>query len=120
MAYDERLAQWVDALLPDDVEVEERRMFGGLSFLVDGHMAVAVSRDGGLLVRVDPSSSDDLVASGPATPMVMGGRPMRGWVRVAAEHLATKRQLNRWVGLGTAYARSLPTKPKRSSAPRSR
>jgi len=90
--------------------VREKKMFGGLAFFVGGNMAIAASGQGGLLVRVDPAESDRLVARSHAEVAVMRGRPMTGWLRVPAEHLATKRQLGKWVMLGTGYARTLPTK----------
>ena len=110
MAYDEKLAERIRALLPDDVDVTEQKMFGGLAFLVRGNMAVSASGQGGLMVRVDPETSDDLVASGKAHLMEMGSRSMKGWLRVDTEDVPTKRQLARWVDLGVAYARSLPAK----------
>ena len=85
-------------------------MFGGLAFLIRGNMAVAASGQGGLLVRVDPDMSDRMAHSTKAEPMVMRGRPMAGWLRVAAENVATTRQLQKWVKLGTECARSLPPK----------
>jgi hypothetical protein len=110
VAYDERLAERIRDLVGTDPDVSERRMFGGLAFLIGGHLAVSASGQGGLMVRVDPADADGLVASTPARPMEMRGRPVRGWLRVASEDLATKRALARWVGIGTAYARSLPPK----------
>ena len=92
--------------------VTEQRMFGGLGFLVRGNMAIAASGQGGLLVRVDPEASDDLVATTGARPMEMRGRVMRGWLRVDAADVKTKRQLEKWVVLATTYARSLPAKKK--------
>ena len=85
-------------------------MFGGLAFLVGGNMAVAVSGQGGLMVRVDPAESDVIVAKSNAKPMEMRGKPMRGWLRIDSDDLRTKRQLSRWVSLGTTYTRSLPAK----------
>ena len=85
-------------------------MFGGLAFLVRGNMAVAASGQGGVLVRVDPADSDRLIANGPARPMEMRGRAMRGWLRVDESDVRTKRQLASWVKRGTTYARSLPAK----------
>jgi TfoX/Sxy family transcriptional regulator of competence genes len=87
-------------------------MFGGLAFLVGGNMAVAASGEGGALVRVDPERSDALVASSNARPMVMRGREMAGWLRIASEDLRTKRQLETWVRLGVTYARALPAKKR--------
>jgi TfoX/Sxy family transcriptional regulator of competence genes len=110
MAFDEDLANRIRELIASDPEVDERRMFGGLAFLVRGNMAVAASRQGGLLVRVDPEASDGLVGKTNARPMVMRGREMDGWLRVGSEDVRTKRQLSKWVQLGTAYARQLPAK----------
>jgi TfoX/Sxy family transcriptional regulator of competence genes len=110
MTYDEKLAERIRELLPDDVEVAEKKMFGGLAFLVGGNMAVAASGEGGLMVRVDPTESDDLVQDGNARPMEMRGRPMPGWLRVDTKDVPTKRQLEKWVKLGVGYARSLPAK----------
>lgn len=125
MAYDEELADRIRELIGAEPNVTEKKMFGGLAFLIQGNMAVAASGQGGVLVRADPDESDRLVASSDATFMEMGGRRMGGWLRVAPEHLRTRRQLARWVGVGTAYARTLPAKkaakkvaertPKRSS-----
>ena len=110
MAYDEALADRIRELLDGERDVREQKMFGGLSFLIRGHMAVAASGKGGVLVRVDPAESDRLVDTTSATRMDMGGRTMRGWLRVDEDSVRTKRQLARWVGLGTTYARSLPAK----------
>ena len=85
-------------------------MFGGLAFLVGGNMAIAASGQGGLLVRVAPDQADRILSTTKAEPMVMRGRPMKGWLRVASEDVATKRQLDKWVKTGTGYARSLPAK----------
>jgi TfoX/Sxy family transcriptional regulator of competence genes len=110
MAYDEALADRIRELLADEPRVTERKMFGGLAFLIEGNMAVAASGQGGALVRVDPERSDALVASTNARPMEMRGREMQGWLRVTSEDLRTKRQLAKWVTLGATYARSLPAK----------
>lgn len=106
MAHDEELAARIRRELDGD-DVTERKMFGGLAFLAGGNMAVAASGEGGLLVRVDPAESAELVRTTPATPMVMRGREMAGWLRVAVE---TDEELAAWVGRGLAYARSLPPK----------
>ncbi len=110
MAYDEDLANRIRELLADEAGVTETKMFGGLAFLVGGNMAVGASGQGGVLVRVDPARSDDLVTTTNARPMEMRGRAMKGWLRVDAEDVRTKRQLANWVELGTSYARSLPPK----------
>ena len=110
MAYDEDLADRIRELLAGQRRVSEKKMFGGLAFLVGGNLAIAASGQGGILVRVDPAESDRLVARSSAKLAVMRGRPMDGWLRVAPAHLGTKRQLGRWVQLGSGYAGSLPTK----------
>jgi TfoX/Sxy family transcriptional regulator of competence genes len=121
VAYDDALADRVRELIAEERHVTEQKMFGGLAFLIGGNMAVAVSGQGGILVRVDPEESDRLAATGPATPMEMRGRAMRGWLRVDAADVRTKRQLRAWVERGAGYARSLPAKAAtRSTATRKR
>jgi TfoX/Sxy family transcriptional regulator of competence genes len=110
MAYDEELAERVRTLVADVPAVEEKKMFGGLGFIVAGNMAVGASGQGGLLVRVDPAESDTLVESTPAFPMEMRGRTMAGWLRVDSADVAADDELARWVERGVAYARSLPPK----------
>ena len=110
MAYDEELADRIRELVGSESGLTEQRMFGGLAFLIGGNMAVAASGQGGVLVRVDPAKSDKLVATTNARLMEMRGRSMQGWLRVDPEHVRTKRQLAKWVELGTMYARSLPAK----------
>jgi hypothetical protein len=110
MAYDADLADRIRELVASEPGVTEKKMFGGLAFLIGGNMAIAASGQGGVLVRVDPHRSEALLASSHATKMVMRGRAMDGWLRVAPEHVKTKRQLSRWVGMGVAFARSLPAK----------
>jgi TfoX/Sxy family transcriptional regulator of competence genes len=110
MAYEEKLADRIRELLGDRTDLTEKKMFGGLAFLIAGNMAVAASDQGGLLVRVDPEQSDKLLATTNARPMEMRGRQMRGWLRVDSDDVRSKRQLARWVELGATYARSLPAK----------
>lgn len=97
-------------LLVAEPGLSEKRMFGGLAFLLHGNMAVAASGQGGALVRVDPGASDRIVATSRAERMVMRGRPMDGWLRVPPEALSTRRQVSRWVRMGAGYARTLPPK----------
>jgi TfoX/Sxy family transcriptional regulator of competence genes len=111
MAYDEELADRIRLLAAaDGAAVSEKRMFGGLAFLVGGHMAVAASGQGGILVRVDPAESDELVRTTPATVAVMRGREMAGWLRVASADVAEDEQLAPWVRRGVGHAGSLPPK----------
>jgi len=110
MAYDQELADRIRQLIGSDPELTEKKMFGGLAFLIRGNMAIAASSEGGAMVRVDPAQSDALVATTKATPMNMRGRDMPGWLRVSADDLRTDDQLASWVEMGTGYARSLPPK----------
>jgi TfoX/Sxy family transcriptional regulator of competence genes len=110
VAYDEDLANRIRELIAGEPGVTEQRMFGGLAFLIGGNMSVAASGQGGLMVRVDPEETDALVAKPHARPFEMRGREMKGWLRVDAEGVRTKRQLAPWVERGVAYARSLPAK----------
>ncbi len=110
MAYDEDLANRVRELLADEAGVTEKKMFGGLAFLIGGNMAVGVSGQGGLMVRVPPDQTDALMEKPHAGPFEMRGRPLQGWLRIDAEGLRTKRGLEPWVRRGVAYARSLPAK----------
>ena len=110
MAYDEDLANRIRELIAGGPEVTEQRMFGGLAFLVSGHMSVAASREGGLMVRVDPDTTETLLRKPYTRPFEMRGRALAGWLRVDAEGVRTKRQLEPWVERGLAYARSLPPK----------
>ena len=110
MAYDEALAERLRARLHGSAGVTEQKMFGGLAFLIGGNMAIAASGQGGVLVRVDPDESDKLVRTTPAALMEMRGRQMKGWLRVDAADVRTKRELSPWVRRGVAFARSLPAK----------
>jgi TfoX/Sxy family transcriptional regulator of competence genes len=110
VAYDEELANRIRELISGDPGVTEQRMFGGLAFLVGGNMSVAASGQGGLMVRVDPEQTDALLSKPHAEPFEMRGRPMQGWLRVDAEGVRTRRQLEPWVKRGVTYARSLPPK----------
>ncbi len=110
MAYDEELANRVRELISGEDGVVEKRMFGGLAFLIGGNMSVSVSGQGGLLLRVDPAETDALVSRPHAERFVMRGRAMAGWLRIAPEGVGTQRQLERWVARGVRYARSLPPK----------
>jgi len=110
VAYDEELAGRIRALLGGRDDLTEKEMFGGLAFLLSGNMAVAASGQGGILVRVDPEESDELVASTVAEPMEMQGRQMAGWLRVDTADVAADDELAAWVDRGATYAASLPPK----------
>lgn len=110
MAYDEDLAHRVRELLSSERGVQEKTMFGGLAFLINGHMAVAVSSKGGLMVRVPPADTEGLLSRAHVSPMVMAGRETRGWVRVADDGVKNKRQLQSWTSRGVDFAKSLPAK----------
>lgn len=109
MAYDADLANRIRELLADG-PIDEMQMFGGLAFLIGGNMAVAVSSQGGLLVRVPRDETEKLLQHAHVSPMVMAGRETRGWLRVAPEGVKTQRQLRTWVTRGADHARSLPPK----------
>ncbi len=111
VAYDVELADRIRELIVGEPDVTEKHMFGGLAFLIGGNVAVAASGQGGVLVRVDPAQSDNLIATTNARLMEMRGRQMQGWLRVGSADVGTKRQLATWVERGTTYARLLPAKP---------
>jgi TfoX/Sxy family transcriptional regulator of competence genes len=110
VAYDEDLANRIRELMAGEAGVTEKKMFGGLAFLVGGNMSVAASGQGGLMVRVEPEETEALLEKPHARPFEMRGRQMDGWLRVDDEGVRTKRQLEPWVKRGVAYARSLPPK----------
>jgi TfoX/Sxy family transcriptional regulator of competence genes len=110
MAYDRDLADRIRRLVAAKSDVTERKMFGGLAFLVGGNMAIAASGQGGAMGRVDPAQADTLIATTQARLVEMRGREMPGWLRIDSAHLDSEPELARWVDLGTTYARSLPAK----------
>jgi hypothetical protein len=110
MAYDEDLADRIRELVRDEEGLTEMKMFGGLAFLINGNMAVGVSGQGGLLLRVDPTRTGALLTEPHAHPFEMRGRSMGGWLRIDVEGVTTARLLKRWVTRGVTYARSLPPK----------
>ena len=112
MAYDEDLANRIREALAGEDGVTEQRMFGGLAFLIGGHMAVAASGQGGLMLRVDPSETEALLTEAHAQPFEMRGRTMDGWLRVDEAGVRTVEDLGPWMHRGVAYARSLPPKER--------
>ena len=110
MAYDEDLANRIREIIALEPGLTEKKMFGGLAFLINGNMSVSASGQGGLLLRCDPEETDELVAHAHAGRFEMRGREMDGWLRIDPEGVGTRRELERWVRLGVDYARSLPAK----------
>jgi TfoX/Sxy family transcriptional regulator of competence genes len=110
MAYDEDLANRIRELISTERGVTEKKMFGGLAFMINGNMAVSASGKGGLLLHVNPDETEALLNKPHAEPFEMRGRTMNGWLRVEAEGVKTKRQLERWLSRGVDYAKSLPAK----------
>jgi hypothetical protein len=107
-AFDEELADRVRELLVLEPDVVEKRMFGGMAFLIGGHIAVAVSGSGGLLMRCEHEDTEELLSLPYVEPFEMRGKAARGWVRVDSEGVAEDDELGRWVESGVGYARSLP------------
>jgi hypothetical protein len=112
VAYDEDLADRIREIVGSERGVSEKKMFGGLAFLINGNMAVSASGKGGILLRVDPAQTDKLAENQHASVAIMQGRAMDGWLRIAPDGIRTKRQLERWATRGVGYARSLPPKRK--------
>ncbi len=110
MAYDVELAHRIRAAVQAEPGVSEKRMFGGVAFLIHGNMAVSASSKGGLLLRIDPADTRSLVSRPHVHRFEMRGREMDGWLRVDAEALGTDDELRRWVGHGITYARERPPK----------
>jgi TfoX/Sxy family transcriptional regulator of competence genes len=110
MAYDEGVAQRIRDLVQGDLDVTEKRMFGGLAFLVNGNLAVSASSRGGLLLRVDPRETESLLSPPHVRRFEMRGRELDGWLGIDAEVVEADEELQRWVDLGVAFASSLPAK----------
>lgn len=110
MAYDEQLVARIRQLIGAESGLTERKMFGGLAFLINGNMAIAASGQGGALMRVDPSDSQHLLDTTKATLMEMRGRQMAGWLRVDAADIQSDDELMRWIGRCVVYARRLRAK----------
>ena len=110
MAYDETLAQRIRTLAGSTEGLTEKKMFGGLAFLVNGNMAISASGNGGVMVRVDPGQTEAIISSSKAQMIEMRGRQMPGWLRINTSDVTSDSELSRWVQLGTKYANSLPPK----------
>ena len=109
MPYDEKLAARVRPLLAEVSGAVEKKMFGGVAFLVHGHMSVGVHKDA-LIVRIDPAQGEAALAEPGTRPFDITGRPMKGWLMVTPEALATPKALAAWVRRGVSFAQSLPPK----------
>lgn len=109
MGYDEGLAQRIREALDETPGVREKKMFGGIAFLVNGNMSVGIINED-LTVRSDPTRGPELLSRPHARPMDFTGRPMKGWVFVAPEGYAEDDDLQRWIDEGVGFARSLPAK----------
>lgn len=109
MAYDKVLAERMARVLADEPDLQEKRMFGGLAFLLGGHMAVAATR-GGLLLRISPEQREELLEDPRASPFVMQGRELAGWLDVELDGAVGDAELARWVRIGADYVRTLPPK----------
>ena len=107
MPYDEGLAQRVREMLEERSDVSEKRMFGGLAFLLGGHMCVGIVRDE-LMVRVGKDAYEKAIRLPHARKMDFTGRPMKGFVYVGHEGFASDDDLGRWVARGVAFASALP------------
>jgi len=110
MAFDQDLALRLRELLADEDRITEKKMFGGLAFLLNGNMCVSASRTGGMLVRIDPANTRAALARPHVTLMKMGGRTMDGWLLVAPEGVRTKRQIGAWVERSVAFVKTLRPK----------
>lgn len=110
MPYDPDLVERIREIVATHKGVTEKRMFGGLAFLIDGHMAVAASGKGGLMVRVPPEETEKLLHRAHVAPMVMSGRELRGWLRIDGDGVRTTRQLQSWVRRSVDHVKTLPPK----------
>jgi TfoX/Sxy family transcriptional regulator of competence genes len=110
MAYDEQVAQRIRELVAGDLDVTEKRMFGGLAFLVNGNMSISASGKGGLMVRLDEEDAEQLLEQDAVRPFEMRGKPMKGWLRVDEAGFASEDQLREWVERSVEFARTLPHK----------
>jgi hypothetical protein len=110
VTYNQQLAARLRDILTGEPGLSEQKMFGGLAFLVHGHLAVAASREGGLLLRADPERTEELLGEPHTSPFVMRNREMRGWLRVEPDGVAVDEDLERWAEIGAGYARTLPPK----------
>lgn len=113
MSYDEELAGRIRAVLSFTEGVTEQRMFGGVGFMVAGHMVAAASRSGDMMVRLDPALAAELIDGERVRPFIMNGREPAGWLSVEPEAVEGD-QLRLWLERGVAFVRTLPAKERPS------
>ncbi len=109
MAYDEQLAERVRKRLAGQRRLSEKKMFGGVGFLLNGNMCCGV-RGTELIVRLDPDETDDALEQAHTRVLDIGPRAMKGWIQVEPEGVASDRQLAKWIGIATRFAAALPAK----------
>jgi TfoX/Sxy family transcriptional regulator of competence genes len=109
MAYDEELSERIRAHLEGEPGLSEKRMFGGIAFLINGNMACGVNKTD-LIVRIDPGTHADVLAEPGAREFDLSARPMKGWVSVDAAGYGSDADFGRWVERGVGFARGLPPK----------
>ena len=110
MAYDEQLADRIRAHVEHEKGLTEKRMFGGLAFLINGRMAVAAGSTGDVMLRVDPKDTERLLQLPNASPVEMRGREMVGWLNLDANLISSEDEMAEWIQRGVSYAKSLPPK----------
>ena len=110
MAYDPVIAERVRAAIAKDAGVRERKMFGGLAFLLNGNFAVSAYKDGGLMIRCSGEDWQAFCAEDGARPMLRKGAPVSGWVLIAVDAVRDEESLRKWVRRGLAYAGAQPPK----------
>ncbi|HUP63243.1 MAG TPA: TfoX/Sxy family protein [Thermoanaerobaculia bacterium] len=113
MAFDEKLADRIRALVQDRPDVAERKMFGGLAFLLRGHMCCGIVGSD-LMVRVGPGDYESALAESHVRPMDFTGRPLKGMVYVAPSGIRAASSLRRWIERGIRFSQTLPAKPSRA------
>ena len=110
MGYDEELADRIRHVVEGEPGLTEKRMFGGVAFLIDGHLAASASSQGGMLLRVDPADTAALTERPFVSRFRMRGREMDGWLHVETTAVKSEESLRSWLAHGLTYARSLPPK----------
>jgi TfoX/Sxy family transcriptional regulator of competence genes len=116
MPYDEGLAERIRGVFLDRTDVAEKRMFGGIAFMVRGRMCVGIVKED-LMVRVGAAAHDALAQEPNARPMDFTGRPMKGFLFVSPDGFESDAELERWIARGVAHATSLPEKTPRAARP---